>query len=354
MPEYAPNKPAAPDARPAGPLFDGFSMPLGDHLEDLRRRLILGLLGLAPIAIGAFIVGRQVLAWLTVPALEQLMAAGQPPMLINTGPFETFTAYMQLSLVASILVGSPWLLYQLWRFIAPGLYPTERKLVHLLVPMSAILAVVGTLFLYFVVLPVMLRFFFNFGATLGDSSPPQVPLPPGVTLPTLPMFRGDPIDAPAGSVWINLLDQQLRVALPDGDGVRTLGAPLVSTGGVVPQLRVSEYVSTVLNLALAFSVAFQTPVVVLVLGWTRIVQASLLRKYWKWAVMVAVVLGAVLTPTADPLTMTLLTVPLYGLYELGLFMLWIFPPGGRREKTKEPDGDADAPPPAEGPPDAGV
>ncbi|MAY75584.1 MAG: hypothetical protein CMJ31_12895 [Phycisphaerae bacterium] len=307
-------------------------MPLGDHLEDLRRRLILGLLGIAPIAITAFVFGTMVLDWLTEPLLDQLRKAGQAPQLIQTGVFEVFAAYMQLSLVAAVLVGSPWLLYQLWKFIAPGLYPQERKLVHLLVPMSGVLTICGAAFMYFVVLPVILRFFIDFGTGLSQMKVTTVVPPPDLVFPKAPVLPGDPIAPAIGDVWVNSELQQWRVAIPrpNGEGFRVLGSTLIGTSGVVPQLRVREYQSTVLNLALAFAIAFQTPVVVLLLGWVRIVTPAFLRKYRRWAIMIAAVAGAVLTP-ADPLSMMLLAIPLYLLFELGVILLVIFPPSGRNE-----------------------
>lgn len=318
-------------------------MPLGDHLEDLRRRIVLGLIGLAPIVAGALFFGRQVLDWLSEPLRQELRKAGQPPVLIQTGVLEAFAAYMQLSLVAAVLVGSPWLLYQLWRFVSPGLYPGERRFVHLLVPLSALLTAAGAAFMYLVVLPVVLAFFIDFGTGLGSTKTAVVAaMPEGVTLPDVPMLEGDPPDPELGQMWINTLEQQIRFALPGrrGEEVRVLGAPLVSTAGVVPQLRVREYLGTVLNLALAFSIAFQTPVVVLLLGWARVVDRPLLGRIRKPVGMACVVAAAVLTP-ADPLSMTLLAVPLYFLYEFGMLLLIVFPPGGYRVKRRAGDEEED-------------
>jgi len=234
-------------------------------------------------------------------------------------------------------------LYQLWRFVSPGLYPGERRFVHLLVPLSALLTAAGAAFMYLVVLPVVLAFFIDFGTGLGSTKTAVVAaMPEGVTLPDVPMLEGDPPDPELGQMWINTLEQQIRFALPGrrGEEVRVLGAPLVSTAGVVPQLRVREYLGTVLNLALAFSIAFQTPVVVLLLGWARVVDRPLLGRIRKPVGMACVVAAAVLTP-ADPLSMTLLAVPLYFLYEFGMLLLIVFPPGGYRVKRRGGDEEED-------------
>jgi sec-independent protein translocase protein TatC len=316
-------------------------MTLGEHLEELRRRIILALLGVVPIFVTALAFGRPILAFLIEPLRDELRAASQPSGLLATGPFETFAVYLQISFIATILLGSPWLLYQLWMFVAPGLYSRERRFVHILVPLSTILTVVSAAFLYLVVLRVILAFFIGFGTQLGQSHTPVVELPPGVVLPQVPVLRGDPPDPQPGQLWINTDTMQLRTAVPTADGViARVGSELVAGAGITQQYRVSEYVKTVLNLALAFGVGFQTPVVVLLLGWAGIVGRDWLRRYRRQAVAVSVVAGAVLTP-ADPLSMILLAVPLYLLFELGMLLLIVFPPG--RDRREPPDaGDEDA------------
>lgn len=327
-------------------------MTLGDHLEELRARIIFALLGVVPILVAALIFGQHILTLLIEPLRDELRDANQPSGLLATNPLETFAVYIQISLIATVLVGSPWLLYQLWKFVAPGLYAGERKFVHILVPLSSILTLTSAAFLYFVVLPVILAFFISFGTQLGRDQSPIVEVPPGIVLPEAPVFAGDPPDPQPGQYWINTETMQMRVCVPTRDGKQAvIGAELVAGAGITQQYRVSEYVKTVLNLALAFGVGFQTPVVVLLLGWAGIVERVWLARYRRYAFAVCVVAGAVLTP-ADPLSMMLLAVPLYLLFELGMLLLIVFPPIGvgplePREgdevspTRREPDGDAD-------------
>ena len=94
--------------------------------------------------------------------------------------------------------------------------------------------------------------------------------------------------------------------------------------GISPMYKISEYIKTVLSMGLAFGVAFQTPVVVVMLGWVGIINPTMMRRFRKHAIAVSVILGAVLTP-ADPLSMVLLAGPLYLLYELGLLILHVLP-----------------------------
>lgn len=320
-------------------------MTLGDHLEDLRRRVILALIGVLPILVAALMFGKPLLSLLIGPLRDELRQASQPSGLLATGPFETFAVYLQISLIATVIVGSPWILYHLWKFIEPGLYTNERGFVHILVPLSSILTLTSAFFLYYVVLPVILAFFINFGTQLGHDTTPTVDLPAGIVLPQAPVLGGDPPDPQPGQFWFNTDTMQLRTAVPMRNGeLAIIGSELVAGAGITQQYRVSEYIKTVLNLALAFGVGFQTPVVVLLLGWAGIVERKTLAKYRKYAVAVCTIAGAILTP-ADPLSMMLLAIPLYVLFELGMLLLIVFPPGWSTKPgaalNTEPDGDAD-------------
>ncbi len=335
------NAPAGskPPSPAAGETDERAVMSLGDHLEDLRRRVVLGLLGVLPIFIASLALGGPILDWLVAPLRSQLRAANQPSVLQATSPFETFTAYLHISFVATVLVGSPWLIYQLWRFVAPGLYANEKRFVRILVPLSAGLTLTSATFYYTLVLPVVLSFFIGFGTHLTQPSTITAPLPEGVVLGKVPVLAGDPESPAVGDAWVNEPSHQLRIALaprsPGGPPV-VVGVELTQRAGIQQQYRVSEYVRSILTLALGFAVAFQTPVVVLLLGWAGIVTRAWLSKYRRQAILVCAVLGAVLTP-ADPLSMLLMFVPLYALFELGMVLLVLLPadPEARRRKAAE-------------------
>lgn len=315
-------------------------MPLGDHLEDLRRRIILGLGGAIPIFILALVFARDLIALLIQPVRTALLNADQTPVMLATNFIETFSIYMHVALVATVLVASPWLLYHLWMFVRPGLYRSERRFVYVLIPLSTILMIGGVLFLYTTILPVVLDFFVRFGAGIGAQEAPVAPLPDGATLPTMPVLAADPADPAPGQMWV--LDQlrQLRVAVAAADGsVHVLGVPLTASTGIEQQYRISEYIRTFLNMTLGFAIGFQTPVVVLLLGWSGIIDRSLLRTYRKQVIMVCAIASAFLTP-ADPWSMILLAIPLYGLFELGGLLLWLLPAervAGPREADGAPD-----------------
>lgn len=334
--------PPPPAPRHRRPHDDVLAMPLGDHIEDLRRRLIIALLGLAPILLLSLIFGRQIIDLMLIPLRGALTARGLPPVVQVTGPMETFGAYLRVSIAVAVLVGLPWLLYQGWKFAAPGLYAAERRFVYVLAPMSVGLTLLSIAFLYFVMMPIVLTFFIGFGQTLGGRDPGTAEPPPGMVFPEIPSLPGDPPDPQPGQVWVNTRLQELRIAVPrlprievaNPEGivsddarppeVRILGSPLGLTAGLSQQFRVSEYIKLMFQLTLALAIAFQTPVVVLLLCWTGLIDPKAMGKHRKYAILMAAVLGAVLTP-ADPLSMIALAVPLYALYELGLLIARVLP-----------------------------
>ncbi len=303
-------------------------MSLGDHLEDLRKRLFLAIFGVVPIFVVAFGSGRYLLDLLIAPARRKLLDGGHNSSLLATGPFETFGTVVHLAVVVTLLLGSPWILFQLWKFISPGLYKHERRVVHLLIPFSGLLTVLSMLFLYFVILPVILTFFITYASKVsGQSTVPTAPVPTGIVIPTIPVLEADPESPTLGMTWINepLMQQRIVIGIQDDNQTPIIRALHLTTNiGIIQQYRISEYIKAVLNMGLAFGIAFQTPVVVVMLGWVGILDPRTMGKYRKHAIAVCCILGAFLTP-ADPLSMVLLAGPLYGLYELGLFILRIFP-----------------------------
>ncbi len=324
-------------------------MSFGDHLDDLRARLILSILGIIPIFILALIVAKPTLGLLIRPVRAALLKAEQSPELLATNFLETFSIYVHVAVVLTVLVASPWILYQIWKFVSPGLYSQERRFVYVLLPLSSVLTVSGVLFLYAVILPVVLSFFINFGTGVGTFTVPTAPRPAGISLPVIPALDADPVTAAPGEMWINRPMRQLRLAVPTASGeVEILGTQLTVGSGVEQQYRISEYTKTFLNMALGFALGFQTPVVVLLLGWAGLMQRSWIVKSRKYIIIGCALASALLTP-ADPMSMLLLAIPLYGLFELGGLLLVLLPAdrvAGKRDSethtnTTEPDGDAD-------------
>jgi sec-independent protein translocase protein TatC len=302
-------------------------MPLGDHLEELRRRLTVALFGLIPLVVVSLVVGRQILAYIMQPALNALVASGYSRFMTTNGPLEGFGSYVKVSLIVTLLVGSPWILFQLWRFVAPGLYAHERRFVYFLLPLSALLTVLGVLFLYFFIMPMLMRFFLDFGGSLGASEVSTAPLPQGAVLSHIQVLAADPPNPAIGDEWVNTAEMLRRTCVAVRDGKPVIySSQLFGQLGLIPMYRVSEYVQLLLSLSLAFAGAFQTPVVVLLLGWAGIIDRKFLSKYRKHAILVCAIAAAILTP-GDPASMILMLIPLYLLYELGGILLKYFPAG---------------------------
>jgi len=364
---------------------DQVVMSFGDHLDDLRKRLIFALLGLLPILVVALIFGNDLLALLIRPLEDQLLAAGLPPQLQALSPTETFLSVIKVALIAAILAGGPWILYQVWLFVAPGLYVEERRFVYFLVPLSTLLTVGGVLFLYYILLPLSLRFLILFSIGVLPAQTNIVDLPPDQTIAAFPVLEGDPRDPEPGQVWINRPLRQLRVAVavrpvdvgpaaevggaaaesvidapapPETDAppgaapkprIRILGAPLTTSAAVAQQYRLADFVNLVLLLGLVFAIAFQLPLVLMLLGWTGLLAPADLRGKRKMVLFICAVAGAIMTP-ADPISMIALTLPLYGLFELGLVLMRFVPAsrvaagvrGDKPEPTKTDGQEGDA------------
>lgn len=326
-------------------IIDHNAMTFGEHLDELRYRLIMALLGLLPILILSLGFGFWLLEFLVKPAEDALLAKGLPPMLQATGPLETFGSYLRVSLALALVVASPWLLWQLWLFVAPGLYERERRFIYFLAPLSTLLTFIGAVFLYTVMLPAVLSFFIGFGTQVGARAPTIVDVPADAVFPIAPVLAGDPADPQPGQIWVNTKRMELRICIKLDAHAKPVvaGSPLHRVTGIAQQYRISEYTKLLFALTLAFVIGFQTPVVVLLLGWAGVIDPAFFKGKRKYAIMVCTVAAAVLTPP-DPVSMIIMAFPLYALFELGVFLLKVMPAeriAGGLVKREGPDaGDA--------------
>lgn len=302
------------------------SMSLGDHLEELRHRLKWALLGIAPILIVALFFGRSLLGLLIRPVRAAMKAEQLPDTLLATGVMETFNTYFYVALIMTIVVGLPWILYQLWMFVSPGLYEHEKRFVRFLLPLSVALTVLGVAFTYTIIMPYGLGFMVRFSAKVDQRQVDIAPLPEGVVPASVPVLDRDPPSPKAGDAWVNRTMHQYRVALPahGGEGVEIYGMLMTRDAGVTPQFRISEYIHFILVLMLAFAAGFQLPVVILLLGWVGIIDNEFLKKYRRHSILGCAILAALITP-GDPVSFFFASVPLYFLYEFGGFLLRHFP-----------------------------
>ncbi len=167
---------------------------------------------------------------------------------------EAFVTYMKISFVAGLIISSPWVFYQLWLFVAAGLYPHERKYIHMYLPMSVVLFLGGVFFCFYAVLPTVLDFLLGYNGRMG----------------------------------------------------------------LTAQIRISEWISFAIMLPLMFGISFQLPLIMLFLAKINLFTVNHYLQQWRLAVLAIAVISMVLTPTPDPMTMLLMMVPLLMLYGLGV------------------------------------
>ncbi len=337
-----------------GPDPDDFRMSFGEHLEELRKRLIWGLLGVGVVACFTFYWGTDIVHWLQAPLFQAQNRLGLPEGTISTSVLTPFAVFMKVSIIAAIVLGSPWLVYQLWKFVEAGLYASERKVVYVLAPFSTIMVVLGVLFMYYILLPISVSFLLYFAQSYpetGGDRPSFLEIISAVSpfsddedsdgkqddgkdkSPTsdeiearrgnadLPiLIEEDPEDPREGQMWVTKSESGAALKLRiDG---RTRIIQQIGSRAVLPMIDVKEYIGFIMIMMLGIIIGFQLPVVMLIGGWTGIVPPSFVRKYRRYALFTCFALGALLTPS-DPLSMLVLAVPLYLLYEVGIILIQI-------------------------------
>src|SRR5207244_5311992 len=133
----------------------------------------------------AWLLRKATVPILLAPILHALAKAGIPQSLLATAPLEAFMTYIKVSLLLAVMIAAPWFLYQLWLFVAPGLYYRERRFIHVLAPLSVTLTALGTLFMYYIMLPIVLTFCLGFAWDIPRPPIATAPLPAGLILPTI-------------------------------------------------------------------------------------------------------------------------------------------------------------------------
>ena len=309
-------------------------MPFGDHLEVLRRRIIFGLIGCVIAVLVCFNFGGPIIETLTTPYSVAMHELGFDPQMVQLNPVESFVEYFKIALDFALVIAAPWMLYQLWLFVASGLYPSERRLVKLFAPTSIALFVTGAAFMVTAVLARLLKFLIKvsmwFPLPSQDNALYQwlVTKPPAATQSAEPIAQGpmeipvledDPTDPQDGEMWVNRSARRITVKY-DGDTYFAPLKPMRNQQFVQPFFSISEYLGFVVNLALAFGLGFQIPIVVVFLISLGITPASQVASARRFVLLAVAVFAAVLTPTPDVATMLMLTVPMYLLFEAGLLV----------------------------------
>lgn len=227
------------------------SMSLGDHLEELRARLILALMGLAGAFIVSLLLGKWFLRAVLSPYEMAMKDMDLELQLLAIEVAEPFVIYLKASLVLGVLISSPWLFYQIWSFVSAGLYSHEKKYVNVVAPISATLFLIGVFFFLMLIAPWAFKFFIRFN--------------PGID-------------------YVNY------------------------------QPSLTKSTNFVLLLSLIFGVAFQSPIAIVFSERMGLVSVDTLKNVRKFVFLGCFVVAAIATPP-DPVSQVSLAIPLYVLYE---------------------------------------
>lgn len=328
-------------------------MTFGEHLEELRKCIMRAGAGVL-IAVGVCLYFMYDIFELVVrPFRLAAMKHSLPGVFTTLKPQEGFFTYITLAFRVGLIVASPWIIYQAWKFVGSGLYKKERKIVYRYVGPSAFLFLLGVAFFYFIVLPMTLNFFMNFTAHTGKSRPmpvwfeklmgldiPATPALPGTNPATLPMqvplkipvLAQNPPAPPAGESLLFFNSTESHLVLMVGDQTYTMPVQLEDSL-FANNWRADDYLNFVAFTALIFGLAFELPMVILVLAQVGIVQTQTFRKVRKYAYF-GILIGAVIAaPSGDLMTLTFLFLPLVGLYEVGIIAAAIATRGQPKEEA---------------------
>ncbi|MGI9482163.1 MAG: twin-arginine translocase subunit TatC [Hyphomicrobiales bacterium] len=232
--------------------------PLIEHLTELRTRLIRSVIGLGIAAVVCFIFADKIFNILLIP-YEQAAGDVGELQLIYTAPQEYLFTQFKIALFGGLFIAFPVIASQLYMFVAPGLYKNERRAFLPFLAATPILFLTGAMLVYFLIMPLAMGFFLSMQQEGGD--------------------------------------QQATIAL-------------------MP--RVSEYLSLIMTLIFAFGLSFQLPVLLTLLGKAELITADTLKSKRKYAIVIAFVAAAVLTPP-DPVSQLGLAIPTLLLYELSIY-----------------------------------
>jgi sec-independent protein translocase protein TatC len=261
----APPPPPAPAAakqeEPEDDDDDGMlRMSFLQHLEELRSRIVKALAGLAVAFLVSLTFAERLWVAVSAPASAALVSLGLPPKLAQLSPMEAFSVvWVKLPLLSAVFIASPWVLYQVWAFIAPGLYRKERRWAVPFVICSAGLFLLGGVFAYFVAFRFGLRFLLGIGSDIN----------------------------------------------------------------IQPVISISYYFDLFVNVMLGVGLVFELPVLIFFLTLLRIASPRWLVANARYAILGIVVLAAIITPTPDVFNLMLFSVPMVVLFFAGVFASYL-------------------------------
>jgi len=233
------------------------------HLSELRKRLIHSFIFLIIFFIICYFFAEYLYGFLVEPYAQAVREDGTNRRLIFTALQETFLTYLKVSFFTAFFVTCPFILMQIWKFIAPGLYKHEKTAILPYLVLTPILFLLGGMLVYYLIMPLAIKFFLSFETTgISTNLPIQL------------------------------------------------------------EAKVNEYLSLVMKLIFAFGISFQLPVILSLLARVGIVNSNFLKERRKYFIVIIFAAAALLTPP-DPITQIGLAVPLLILYELSIFSVKI-------------------------------
>jgi sec-independent protein translocase protein TatC len=271
----APAQLGSTGSKPDAAQADEKRMSFLEHLSELRVRLRNAALAFLVAMIASFIFVEHYFDWLTRPVRRGLRDAGHEMNFYARSLTEPFWVYMKLAIVGGLLVASPFVFWELWRFVAPGLYRKERRIGILITGSIAICFLGGAIFSYTVMCEPAAYYLTKLCTTFAGDLP----------------FK---------------LDTMLMM-----DDVASFQMMTLAGCGM----------------------AFELPVLLSILGWMGIVSSRALLKFNKYAIVLSFVVGAVLTPSTDPFTQTLLALPIFSLYNISILVVWLLERAHRKREA---------------------
>jgi Sec-independent protein secretion pathway component TatC len=323
---------------------DDVRMTLGEHLEELRTRLIRILAAALIAAVICYLFVDHIIAMLNWPVYVVLENIGVGPQMIITNLPEAFLMDLKISAISGLILSAPYALYQMWGFVAAGLYSRERLWVRRFAPTSVGLFYAGVIFLLVVVNPILTNFLLTYRTEYPNYSkhmnwilPDKEVIPaedrqkavqealelekattqPAVQPFSIPAYEEDPQNPARNAIWINLNEGDLRLSFQN-KVYKIEDLKVIKEGNpLVPRPRISEHIAFILHLALAFGVGFQVPVVVAFLASLNIASTEEMAKYRRH-VWLGMAMGAAFLTPPDLGSMGLLLLPMAALFEVGL------------------------------------